>query len=75
MLALLRGDADARRGAVRSLLPALLHAAAALGGALHRLAVRAVWAQCRCAPCPRRVRSSCSLGALRHELPQGDCGG
>ena len=51
-LALLRADADARRSAVRDLLPALLHAAAALGDALHRLAVRAVWAQCRCAPRP-----------------------
>ena len=53
-LALLRADADARRVAVRDLLPALLHAATALGGALRRLTVAAVWAQCRCAPCSRR---------------------
>lgn len=47
-LGLLIQDANQRRIAVRSLVPMLLHAAAAAGSALHTLAVKAVWAQCRC---------------------------
>lgn len=47
-LGLLGQDASQRRVAVRNLVPMLVHAAAAAGGALHTLAVKAVWAQCRC---------------------------